>query len=205
MNLLQCAPLCDSQGKIRYFIGAQIDVSGLAMEGAQMESLQDLQDRKTSEEKEEEASQQDDVSQQDDLSHLKPKPKSEFQELGELFSPRELQNVHDYGGNLFHPVADRLNPKNSRLWIQSPEGESESRLGVPSSVSNGGGSLTGVYKHVNIPASPAAFKHAKRFCIVPSCPTIPITPHSFHIAIPSNSRYASIFIPIPYWRHRSQA
>jgi hypothetical protein len=42
MNLLQCAPLCDSQGKIRYFIGAQIDVSGLAMEGAQMESLQNL-------------------------------------------------------------------------------------------------------------------------------------------------------------------
>lgn len=124
------------------------------MDGAQMESLQDLQDRKTSEEQEEEASQRDDVS------HLKPKPKTEFQELGELFSPRELQNVHDYGGNLFHPVADRLNPKNSRLWIQSPEGESEPRLGVPSSVPNGGGSLTGVYKHVSIFAGPASFRLA---------------------------------------------
>lgn len=144
MNLLQCAPLCDSQGKIRYFIGAQIDVSGLAMEGAQMESLQDLQARDNPEKDEK-------ASQQDDASHLKPKPKSEFQELGELFSPRELQNVHDYGGNLFHPVADRLNPKNSRLWIQSPESEQELRLnGVPSSIPNGGGgSLTGVYKHVS--------------------------------------------------------
>lgn len=160
MNLLQCAPLCDSQGKIRYFIGAQIDVSGLAMEGAQMESLQDLQDQNIPEGTREEG--EEEGSQRDDVSHLKPKPKSEFQELGELFSPRELQNVHDYGGNLFHPVADRLNPKNSRLWIQSPEGESETRLGVPSSVSHGGGSLTGVYKHVSIPAGPTYFKLANR-------------------------------------------
>lgn len=42
MNLLQCAPLCDSNGRVRYFIGAQIDVSGLAMEGLEMESLQTL-------------------------------------------------------------------------------------------------------------------------------------------------------------------
>ncbi|KAJ5595889.1 PAS-associated C-terminal [Penicillium hetheringtonii] len=140
MNLLQCAPLCDSHGKIRYFIGAQIDVSGLAMEGAQMESLQDLQKQKTLEE-------ENDKSQKDDASHLNEEPKSEFQELGELFSPRELQNVHDYGGNLFHPVSDKLNPKNSRLWLQSPESENEIRLGMPTSPSSTGGSLTGVYKH----------------------------------------------------------
>lgn len=153
MNLLQCAPLCDSQGKIRYFIGAQIDVSGLAMEGAQMESLQDLQSRKASEEEDntQQGTSQAGASQEAPAQELE-KPKSEFQELGELFSPRELQNVHDYGGNLFHPVTDRLNPKNSRLWLQSPEGESEARLGVPPSVSNGGGSLTGVYKHVSLSA-----------------------------------------------------
>jgi len=143
MNLLQCAPLCDSHGKIRYFIGAQIDVSGLAMEGAQMESLQDLQKQKTLEE-------ENDKSQKDDASHLNEKPKSEFQELGELFSPRELQNVHDYGGNLFHPVSDKLNPKNSRLWLQSPESENEIRLGMPNSPPSSGGSLTGVYKHVSL-------------------------------------------------------
>ncbi|PWY89067.1 hypothetical protein BO70DRAFT_359380 [Aspergillus heteromorphus CBS 117.55] len=45
MNLLQCAPLCDSHGTVRYFIGAQIDVSGLAMDGAQMESLRALQEK----------------------------------------------------------------------------------------------------------------------------------------------------------------
>ncbi|CRL23432.1 Nitrogen fixation negative regulator NifL [Penicillium camemberti] len=45
MNLLQCAPLCDSHGRVKYFVGAQIDVSGLAMEGASMESLMELQSK----------------------------------------------------------------------------------------------------------------------------------------------------------------
>lgn len=137
MNLLQCAPLCDSQGKVRYFIGAQVDVSGLAMEGAQMESLQALTAQKDRREAGEEEPQQ---------------PKSEFQELGELFSPRELQNIHAYGGNLFQPIEDRVNPTNSRLFIPgSPDYEADKRLSdaqllAPSAGPSG--SLTGVYKHV---------------------------------------------------------
>lgn len=42
MNLLMCAPLCDSKGTVRYFIGAQIDVSGLVMDDVGMESMQDV-------------------------------------------------------------------------------------------------------------------------------------------------------------------
>ena len=42
MNLLMTAPLCDSRGKIRYFIGAQVDVSGLVKECTELESLQRL-------------------------------------------------------------------------------------------------------------------------------------------------------------------
>jgi hypothetical protein len=136
MNLLQCAPLCDSQGgKIRYLIGAQIDVSGLAMEGAQMESLQNL-------------SAETDAPENESVQQPLPK-KTEFQELAELFSPRELQNVYDHGGSLFHPFVDKLNPTNSRLWLQSPEHEGELRLNaVQSPSSTPSWSLTGVYKHV---------------------------------------------------------
>jgi hypothetical protein len=36
------APLCDSRGKIRYFIGAQVDVSGLVKECYDLESLKRL-------------------------------------------------------------------------------------------------------------------------------------------------------------------
>lgn len=137
MNLLQCAPLCDSQGKIRYFIGAQVDVSGLAMEGAQMESLQALTAQKDRREAGEEETQE---------------PKSEFQELGELFSPRELQNIHAYGGNLFQPSKEKINPTNSRLFILgSPDYEAEKRFSEAQLLAPSGGpsgSLTGVYKNV---------------------------------------------------------
>jgi hypothetical protein len=42
MNLLMMAPLRDSRGTIRYFIGAQVDVSGLAKECSDLESLKRL-------------------------------------------------------------------------------------------------------------------------------------------------------------------
>lgn len=86
----------------------------------------------------------------DNESVLKYLPKkTEFQELGELFSPRELRDVHDHGGNLFHPVVDELN-LDSRLWLQSPEKEGELRLNAGHSpVPTPGGSLAGVYKNVS--------------------------------------------------------
>ncbi|KAJ5425349.1 hypothetical protein N7465_000419 [Penicillium sp. CMV-2018d] len=96
MNLLQIAPLCDSRGNIRYFLGAQIDVSGLVMEGAQMESFQNMQAQKE---------------------------KSEFQELSELLSPPELQNVREHGGNLFQPIINEY--PNHRLFLQDSDTESE--------------------------------------------------------------------------------
>lgn len=42
MNLLMVAPLFDSRGKVRYHIGAQVDVSGLVKESAGLESLERL-------------------------------------------------------------------------------------------------------------------------------------------------------------------
>ncbi|KAJ5531352.1 hypothetical protein N7527_004745 [Penicillium freii] len=122
MNLLQMAPLCDSRGTIRYFLGAQIDVSGLVMEGAQMESFQNMQ---------------------------VAKGKSEFQELSELLSPRELQNVREHGGNLFQPIINEH--PNHRLFLQDSDTESEidSTAQGPDSPTPGPApslSLTGVYK-----------------------------------------------------------
>lgn len=45
MNLLMCAPLMDSKGKVRYFLGAQVDVSGLAKGCSGLESLRRLVDQ----------------------------------------------------------------------------------------------------------------------------------------------------------------
>ncbi|ROW08862.1 hypothetical protein VMCG_02820 [Cytospora schulzeri] len=51
MNLLMCAPLMDSTGTIRYFLGAQIDVSGLAKGCSGLESLRRLVDQNDEEHK----------------------------------------------------------------------------------------------------------------------------------------------------------
>ncbi|KAJ5684528.1 uncharacterized protein N7477_000873 [Penicillium maclennaniae] len=100
MNLLQCSPLCDSKGRVKYFIGAQIDVSGLALEGAQMESLIELQSRYR------------DPDEESIAQMPESKPKEEFEELCELFSPRELASVHEHGGDLFQPMTGRSSSRN---------------------------------------------------------------------------------------------
>ncbi|KAJ5395249.1 uncharacterized protein N7487_009552 [Penicillium crustosum] len=134
MNLLQIAPLCDSRGKICYFLGAQIDVSGLIMEGAQMESFRNLQTQK---------------EKIGTGGQIIKESKSEFQELSELLSPRELQNVREHGGNLFQPIIN-AHP-NHRLFLQDSDTESEiysppqeSQNPTPSPAPSL--SLTGVYK-----------------------------------------------------------
>jgi hypothetical protein len=42
VNLLMCAPLFDDKGQVRYFIGAQVDVSGLIEQGSGVESFRAL-------------------------------------------------------------------------------------------------------------------------------------------------------------------
>lgn len=140
MNLLQCSPLCDSQGRVKYFIGAQIDVSGLALDGAQMESLIELQSRYRDPDEES-------IAEMPEHKH-----KEEFQELCELFSPRELASVSENGGDLFQPMSVRSNARNGhRTWLQrgrSVDSEAEAiRLrDLKSPMLRG--ALAGVYENV---------------------------------------------------------
>lgn len=141
MNLLQCSPLCDSKGRVKYFIGAQIDVSGLALDGAQMESLIELQSRYRDPDEES-------IAQMPESTQ-----KEEFQELCELFSPRELTSVHENGGDLFQPMTARsgsLNGRRTRLQRgNSVESEVEAiRLrDLKSPMLKG--ALAGVYENVS--------------------------------------------------------
>ncbi|CEJ61179.1 hypothetical protein PMG11_09718 [Penicillium brasilianum] len=138
MNLLQCAPLCDSKGRVKYHIGAQIDVSGLALDGAQMESLIDLQSRYRDPDEES-------VAEMPIAPH-----KDEFREMCELFSPKELSAVQEHGGDLFQPLNTRSASRTQRHWLPrngSIDSEAEAiRLrDVKSPLFRG--SLTGVYEN----------------------------------------------------------
>ncbi|OJJ46033.1 hypothetical protein ASPZODRAFT_67220 [Penicilliopsis zonata CBS 506.65] len=139
MNLLQCAPLCDSTGKIRYFIGAQIDVSGLAMDGANMESLQTLAARKRR-------------LKEPGTPEEPQDRKSEFIELSELMSPQELTTSRTHGGKLFKPASslhsDRCSSRNTNSnvhWADECEdGEAPDPLPLKPSPAI---SLAGVYEN----------------------------------------------------------
>ncbi|KAA8896147.1 hypothetical protein FN846DRAFT_285094 [Sphaerosporella brunnea] len=79
-NLLMVAPLYDSQGQIRYCIGAQIDVTNLLKDGIGLSSAEEPEPRHEEEEGAEE--------------------KDEFRELAELFNDREIETGRNYGGRL---------------------------------------------------------------------------------------------------------
>jgi len=87
MNLLMCAPLLDSRGTLRYFIGAQIDVTGLVKDGTDLEAFQRMRQEQNSGEKTDE-------------------PKDEFQELSKMFNNAELDIVRKHGGSMHREQID---------------------------------------------------------------------------------------------------
>jgi hypothetical protein len=88
MNLLMTAPLCDSRGKIRYFIGAQVDVSGLVKDCTELESLQKLLELQ---ERGEEAP---------ELHKPSAEKSDELRELSEMLNQGELSTIHRFGGRM---------------------------------------------------------------------------------------------------------
>ncbi|KAI1371501.1 hypothetical protein F4677DRAFT_308324 [Hypoxylon crocopeplum] len=87
MNLLMVAPLFDSRGRVRYHIGAQVDVSGLAKECGGLESLKRL------------VAQNEDGSdpEKGEGASVYQSAKRTFCELVEMFNPQELKTVRERG------------------------------------------------------------------------------------------------------------
>lgn len=141
MNLLMMAPLCDSRGVIRYFIGAQVDVSGLIKECSDLESLRRLVE-KTEETDEEKAQRTMDAP-----------PKDEFQELSEMLNLGELDTVRRWGGRMhkeLYEENDDPNTKGAENWNKprlvinslSPDRTKDLSRGLALS-----GQLSGIYKN----------------------------------------------------------
>lgn len=81
---VQLAPLYDSRGVIRYFIGAQVDVSGLAKQSYDLDALKRLVD---------------DETRREDPGY-ESVAKDEFTQLAEIFESRELEIVRQRGGDM---------------------------------------------------------------------------------------------------------
>ncbi|KAF1934216.1 uncharacterized protein M421DRAFT_415262 [Didymella exigua CBS 183.55] len=131
MNLLMQAPLLDSRGNLRYFIGAQIDVSGLAKDATDLDAFRHMLDEEDGIEQPEEA-------------------KDEFQELSEMFNHGELDTVRRFGGNMHRDHLEDKDDKSNgvqrpRLLIQDQSTfDIESAEKPPPKPE---GRLSGPYKH----------------------------------------------------------
>ena len=136
MNLLMMAPLRDSRGALRYFIGAQVDVSGLAKECTDLEGLQRMLSNDT---------------EDDDPDKEK---KDEFQELSEMFNLAELDTVKKSGGRMHREHVDDNDDSGSgwhrpRLLLKDEHGNNEEKP-IDYRAKWVHGRLSGVYTHVSI-------------------------------------------------------
>lgn len=143
MNLLMVAPLCDSRGKIRYFIGAQVDVSGMVKQCTDLESLQRLVVEQQS-------------RQKGGMPGRVEEKKEEFQQLSEMLNTGELETVRRWGGRMHREVKDDEDDDDAsgvnaglhkpRLLLKDPSPDL-----IKTAEMNGrsNGRLSGVYQHVS--------------------------------------------------------
>jgi hypothetical protein len=143
MNLLMIAPLCDSRGTIRYFIGAQVDVSGLVKECSGLESLKRLVILEHTDETNGAA------TEERDTSFI---AKEEFQELSEMLNLEELETVRRRGGRMRQYSSEEAEDADSkarnwnrpRLLISSASPDGSITPGPTGRVS---GRLSGIYEN----------------------------------------------------------
>lgn len=133
------APLCDSRGRLRYFIGAQVDVSGLVKGFSDMESLERLVVAQ-------EHGQSLDFEKEEEDSRNK---KDEFQELSEMLNMKELDTVRRWGGRM-HREQEEVNVepwKSPRVLISDNYQENLGGESGPSARPRIGGRLSGIYEN----------------------------------------------------------
>ncbi|KAK6441881.1 hypothetical protein LTR95_001882 [Oleoguttula sp. CCFEE 5521] len=143
VNLLMTAPLLDSRGEVRYYIGAQVDVSGLLKSCSELPALAELVDKQM-------------YRSQSDRDELK----DEFQELSEMFNGTELSTVRRYGGKMHREYADDSDAESMhgdrprRVLLQDSSQDvideqlDQTKASIPSAVQERvNGKLAGVYQH----------------------------------------------------------
>lgn len=163
VNLLMCAPLYDDKGIVRYFIGAQVDVTGLVGEGLGIESFRSLLQKDKDEQREFEA--RSEISRP--LNGVNPARTKEtlarLQELSMMFSQDESdvvnRNIRGGGddstdaGSIRSGVPTSVKDRNQRKRIIGTDEIQDNGLNFNHLNLNGNPattSLPGVYKHVSI-------------------------------------------------------
>ena len=185
MNLLMLAPLADSRGVVRYHIGAQVDVSGLVKECADLPSLQHLLELQ--------------ARGEHPPQHQKPSPEKsdELRELSEMLNQNELATIRKYGGRMHRDTREEDEESNAsqrpRLLIKDSHS-----LTPPLEAASG--KLSGIYQHVSsLSTRPTSTDCAE----VPTRPTVSLSSRPFRQPIPTSTGRPAIAIHEQDWRIES--
>lgn len=133
MNLLLTAPLSDSRGTIRYFIGAQVDVSGLVKDFSSLPSLNTLVDL------------QETGTPIPNPHKPDPAKNDELRELSEMLNQAEMSTIRTFGGKMHQEASDDRDPEQGRdqpprLLLRDPNTLTPPLHGIS-------GMLSGIYQH----------------------------------------------------------
>jgi hypothetical protein len=171
MNLLTVAPLYDSKGKLQYFIGGQVDVSGLCKDATNLESLRRiLKTHQNSHGASGRSSRLANGNIKDKDHALAPSTTpgpdkslagevdDAFQELSEMFSDSELEVTRCYGGRITQIQQAGADGKETplsfagrpRLNVGAPSFKSGDGFGTPTSASFPRKSPTGLFQHASL-------------------------------------------------------
>lgn len=205
------ADISTSRGNIRYYLGAQVDVSGLLKNCSGLESLAALVEKQRSTQP---AQQQEET-----------KPSSAIKSLSEMLSGEELDIIRTNGGllknrNNGHELQNTSSHKAAagpaRVLLadgsdDSDQGEFEAepddRPPVPPKNPATEDILTelnlrGVYKHVSQPTPTPHHSESMptRDPLVPHHPPSPLSPHPIRLSHPPRPKHAPIPLPPPHRR-----
>ena len=176
VNLVMVAPLYDDRGTVRYYIGAQVDISGLVEEGRGLESL--------------EKSLHESRKWDQDISHKGRKDRA-LEGLRDLFSENEKGMMHSVGQNDYRKGNEyasrnrgRRDQRQRRRVLGDEDDDEESEREKTNWVSRSlgpSGKLPGVYQNVRplpLSLSPLLNSFPKKSC-------------HFHLSV--SSLFAMIF------------
>lgn len=162
MNLLLTAPLYDNRGSVRYFIGAQIDVSGLIDEGHGLDSFERLlaEDRPRRN--------RDSDQSEEGFSHKHLRSLNELSQLLSLDEASLFQKQPSRASSVDNSSSVYRSPPNRPERMRQPrrvlgnDDEGEKRAEWALSSIGPSGKLPGVYQNVRAsfsPAYPPQFPH----------------------------------------------
>jgi hypothetical protein len=184
------APLLDSRGQLRYYLGAQVDVSGLVKDGTDLEAF-----RRMLEEREGKTQKQ---------NH-----KDELQELSRMFNNAELDIVRRFGGSMHREIitddAEGSTHHRPRVLIRD-QTNSEFDNSHPSAKLDT--RISGVYTHVRSPLTCligevgiGVFRKLKLFIEAELTPIVSLSSastfitHPVHFSFPSRPGDSTITLP----------